>query len=123
MVAEKTVPHHQREIVEARKRIISSNDLATNNVQKLSDFYSTSDVRDLLFHIQEHRFTIPQIEKIISDLGLHFMGFSLYEDTYNDFKLNYPEMDALYNLNKWHEYETKNITTFIGMYDFWVQKI
>ena len=25
--------------------------------------------------------------------------------------------------NKWHEYETRNTTTFIGMYDFWVQKI
>ena len=31
-----------------------------------SDFYSTSTTRDLLFHVQEHRFTIPEIKKILN---------------------------------------------------------
>src|SRR5690606_31045778 len=39
------------------------------------DFYNTSECRDLLFHVQEHRFTIPQIRKALDELGLRFLGF------------------------------------------------
>ena len=41
-----------------------------------SDFYATSSARDLMFHVQEHRFTLPQISKMISDFDLEFLGFS-----------------------------------------------
>ncbi|MGB1540112.1 MAG: class I SAM-dependent methyltransferase, partial [Rickettsiales bacterium] len=39
------------------------------------DFYSTSACRDLLFHVQEHQFTIPKIEAAIAELGLEFIGW------------------------------------------------
>ena len=41
------------------------------------DFYSTSECRDLLFHVQEHRLTLGQIESFLSEFGLHFIGFEL----------------------------------------------
>ena len=40
-----------------------------------SDFYSVSSIRDLIFHVQEHRFTLLQISKILKDLNLEFLGF------------------------------------------------
>ena len=39
------------------------------------DFFSLSEVRDLLFHVQEHTFTIPEIKDMLSKLGLIFCGF------------------------------------------------
>ena len=39
------------------------------------DFYSLSTLKDLLFHVQEHRFTIPQIHDCLDTLGLKFCGF------------------------------------------------
>ena|SRR5688572_5774778 len=39
------------------------------------DFYSMSGCRDLLFHVQEQRFTLPQVGSMIERLGLSFLGF------------------------------------------------
>ena len=47
------------------------------DVYASSDFYSTSDCRDLLFHVQEHRLTIPQIAAFLADNALDFIGFEL----------------------------------------------
>ena len=50
-----------------------------DSIKYSPDFYSTSGVRDLLFHVKEHRFTIPKIKKIMKKLNIKFLGF---EDTY-----------------------------------------
>ena len=39
------------------------------------DLFSLSEVRDLLFHVQEHTFTIPIIKEVLSKNGLVFCGF------------------------------------------------
>ncbi len=41
------------------------------------DFFSFSECRDLLFHRQEHRFTLPQISAFLAECGLEFLGFDL----------------------------------------------
>ena len=81
-----------------------------------------SALKDLLFHRQEHRFTIPQIQESLNQLGLKFCGF---EDPViiNSFKLINTDIDAPYDLDKWNEYEQANPSTFAGMYQFWCQKI
>ena len=43
----------------------------------MSDFYSTSECRDLFFHVQEHRLTLGQIESFLAEFGLQFVGFEL----------------------------------------------
>ena len=87
------------------------------------DFYSLSTCRDLLFHVQEHRFTLPQIEAALNDLDLRFLGFELRRSWIRrSFSEFYPEKDALTSLSLWHQFELKNPRTFRGMYQFWVQK-
>ena len=59
-----------------RKTIIDNDeDKLLNTLTQSEDFYSTSAVRDLLFHVQEHRFTIPQISEILINFKLEFLGF------------------------------------------------
>ena len=41
------------------------------------DFYSISACRDLLFHVQEHRLTLPQIAAFPAEHRLSFLGFEL----------------------------------------------
>ena len=50
-------------------------DLLLQKLSKGKDFYSTSSIKDLIFHVQEHRFTLPQIFKILKNLNLEFLGF------------------------------------------------
>ena len=108
-------------IINFRKDIFENNNSEWDSIKYSPDFYSTSGVRDLLFHIEEHRFTIPKIEKHIKDLNLKFLGF---EDTHviNKFKKVYDKNNDLYNLKKWEEYENNNPRIFSGMYQFWCKK-
>src|SRR5580698_552314 len=43
----------------------------------MPDFYSTSECRDLLFHVQEHRLSLEQIESFLAEFELRFIGFQL----------------------------------------------
>ena len=58
-----------------RTDVINSDSKASQKIVSSSDFYSLSELRDLLFHVQEHRFTIPQIKNCLTELGLEFCGF------------------------------------------------
>ena len=88
----------------------------------MSDFYSLSELRDLLFHVQEHRLTLPQIKNYLAELGLKFCGFESL-DILEQFKLTYKGLDDLYDLDKWNTFEQDNPRTFVGMYQFWCQKV
>jgi SAM-dependent methyltransferase len=105
-----------------RTKVIDSDEDSHKSILKLRDFYSLSELRDLLFHVQEHRFTLPQIQSCLSDLGLKFSGFDK-KTIVESFKLTNSNPDDLYDLDKWNAYEKANPSTFIGMYQFWCQKV
>jgi tetratricopeptide (TPR) repeat protein len=86
------------------------------------DFYSLSELKDLLFHVQEHRFTIPQIKDCLNELGLKFCGFESAKIVSNFTQTNKNKNDP-YDLDKWQAYEEANPRAFVEMYQFWCQKI
>ena len=55
----------------------TGSETAANIASQHRDFFSTSECRDLLFHCQEHRFTLPQISAFLAESGLAFLGFEL----------------------------------------------
>jgi tetratricopeptide (TPR) repeat protein/2-polyprenyl-3-methyl-5-hydroxy-6-metoxy-1,4-benzoquinol methylase len=89
---------------------------------KMSDFYSTSNCRDLLFHVQEHRLKIGQIEAFLVEFGLHFIGFQLGSQELNQYRARFPDDPSCSNLRNWARFESEYPDTFIGMYQFWIQK-
>jgi ubiquinone/menaquinone biosynthesis C-methylase UbiE len=105
-----------------RSDVINSSEEHHKRVRSAKDFYSLSELRDLLFHVQEHRFTIPQLKDCLSELDLKFCGFEA-DVIVRDFKLTNTGVDDPYNLDKWHSYEEANPNTFIAMYQFWCQKV
>jgi tetratricopeptide (TPR) repeat protein/SAM-dependent methyltransferase len=88
----------------------------------LPDFYSTSECRDLLFHVQEHRLTLGQIEGFISEHRLQFIGFELDLRLQQQYRARFTDDAAGINLRNWALFEVENPDTFIGMYRFWIQK-
>lgn len=87
-----------------------------------SDFYSTSHCRDLLFHVHEHRFTIPQLKECINGLGLKFLGFLIDPQTLVQYGKRFPDDRTKTSLGYWNKFENENPLTFAGMYQFLVQK-
>jgi tetratricopeptide (TPR) repeat protein/SAM-dependent methyltransferase len=86
------------------------------------DFFSMSDCRDLLFHVQEHRMTVPRLKAFLDENDLRFIGFSVDRPQRQHYAERFPEDPALNNLDNWHVFEQENPGLFISMYQFWVQK-
>jgi 2-polyprenyl-3-methyl-5-hydroxy-6-metoxy-1,4-benzoquinol methylase len=86
------------------------------------DFYSTSECRDLLFHVQEHRLTLDQIESFLADEGLRFIGLELDRSVLHQFRLRFADDPFCTNLRNWARFEADNPDTFAGMYRLWIQK-
>lgn len=110
-----------QEIKRFRRILKESDKYHHKSIRNISDFYSLSTIRDLLFHVREHRFTIPQIKNCLQELGLKFCGFEA-DDIISDFKVVNINIDDIYDLDKWQAYEQANPYAFIGMYRFWCQK-
>ena len=110
-------------------RRFRQDDLAVGNpgidLQSLSqfpDFYSTSECRDLLFHVQEHRLTLGQIGSFLAELGVHFIGFELDRSVLHQYRVRFTDDPSATNLRNWARFEADNPDTFAGMYQFWIQK-
>jgi len=86
------------------------------------DYFTLSECRDLIFHVQEHQFDIPQIQDCLDKLDLEFKGFYIGADVIQSFEKKFSGDGAKSNLDYWNEFETKNPNTFIGMYQFWCER-
>ena len=84
------------------------------------DFYSTSMCRDLLFHVQEHVYTLPEIQGILEALDLDLLSLNIKQaGVLQAYKTQYPDDAAAKNLENWHIFEQQNPHIFVGMYPLW----
>jgi SAM-dependent methyltransferase len=91
-------------------------------LSEVPDFYSISECRDLLFHVQEHRLTLGQIESFLAEFGLHFIGFELDPRVLRQYRARFTDDPSVTCLRNWERFEADNPDTFAGMYRFWIQK-
>jgi SAM-dependent methyltransferase len=91
-------------------------------VVRFVDFFSTSDCRDLLFHVQEHRLSIPDIAGWLEECGLVFLGFDIEPEVRKSFCRQFSHEEAERDLGLWRHFEEANPNTFASMYQFWAQK-
>ena len=85
------------------------------------DFHSLSGCRDLLFHVQEQRFTLAQIAAMLAELGLQFLGFEFeFAATRLRYLREFPADPAATSLANWAQFEARHPDTFAAMYQFWV---
>jgi len=111
------------EIRRCRQDLMSlDNGADFGNIFQSPDFFSVSACRDLLFHIQEHRMTLPGIDAFLRENDLAFLGFDVDADILHAYKLRFPDDRVATNLGQWQVFENENPDAFAGMYQFWVQK-
>jgi 2-polyprenyl-3-methyl-5-hydroxy-6-metoxy-1,4-benzoquinol methylase len=93
-------------------------------VARNEDFFSLSGCRDMLFHVQEKCFSLPEIAAMIDSLGLGFLGFEFPDSgiTVSRYRARFPADALMRNLDNWHRYEQDNPDSFARMYQFWVRK-
>ena len=59
-------------------------------IAKARDFFTVSELRDLVFHVREHRMTIPQIANFLRDNKLQFLGFELDPESAHNYRARFP---------------------------------
>ena len=123
-IREKTVDVRERlddrKLRNYRHEMLRSEDPDIVKARKSRDFYTMSTCRDLLFHVEEHRFDLNQLEEHLKNLGLHFCGMDF--PLMHKFRSVFPEQSALTDLRKWAEFEEMHPSDFGGMFNFWCQK-
>ncbi|MDX2216636.1 MAG: methyltransferase domain-containing protein [Oculatellaceae cyanobacterium bins.114] len=92
-------------------------------VMRSPDFYSLSGCRDLIFHVQEHNYTLPQIRAILDQLGLHLIGLEpIAPELAQAYKAQFPDDPTMTNLTWLDQFEEMHPFAFSAMYRFWCQK-
>ena len=101
-----------------------SGDELLARVARNEDFFSLSGCRDMLFHVQEHCFSLPEIAAMIRALGLEFLGFEFDDSgiTASRYRARFPADAQMRDLDNWHRYEQDNPDAFSRMYEFWLRR-
>jgi len=100
-----------------------NDDPSLAKITEETDFYTLSGCRDLLFHVQEHRFTLPAIQTMLDSLNLAFMGFELTDPAIKArYRKRFPDDHSLSSLANWDQFELENPETFRRMYHLWVRR-
>jgi tetratricopeptide (TPR) repeat protein/2-polyprenyl-3-methyl-5-hydroxy-6-metoxy-1,4-benzoquinol methylase len=111
------------DIRRCRQDLIAAGDPAALTILATAgDFFSTSGCRDLLFHVQEHRLTLPQIGGFLADQRLEFLGFEADPALLRRYAATFPADRTMTDLMHWHAFEIEHPRAFLNMYQFWVQK-
>jgi Flp pilus assembly protein TadD/2-polyprenyl-3-methyl-5-hydroxy-6-metoxy-1,4-benzoquinol methylase len=110
------------EIRRFRLELMQAEDGAARDILRFNDFYSMSECRDLVFHTQEHRMTLPEIKSFLGGQGLRFIGLEIDRATARQYMARFPADTAMTDLDCWHAFEQDNPHTFESMYRFWMQK-
>jgi hypothetical protein len=87
------------------------------------DFYSRSSCRDLLFHVQEVRFTVAELAAAADELGLTLLGVEAQDPRLLEaFRAVHPDPSALRSWDAWAAFEARHPDSFAEMYHLWFQK-
>lgn len=82
------------------------------------DFYNLSMLRDMLFHVQEHRFTIAGIRAALAELELDFGGFVAAPEINVGYRQRFGQGTDPASLENWEAFESERPDTFSDMYQF-----
>lgn len=88
-----------------------------------ADFWTASGARDLVMHVEEHRYTTTELATMIDALGLEFLGFEFdVPETPNQYRVEHLDDPGGRSLANWGAFEARRPHAFARMYQFWVRK-
>ena len=58
------------------------------------DFFTVSECRDMLFHVQEHQLTLSEIANFVGENEIEFLGFVAIPTLISRFRARFPQPDA-----------------------------
>lgn len=119
-IAEKKYTRSEADIRQFRQDIMNMSDEdPRKQCATTSDFFSLSECTDLLFHVQEHRFTFPKIRAFVEPYGLELHHVMVENNIRKSYQEMFPDDKDMVNWDHWDQFEQKYPLTFAGMYKTW----
>jgi SAM-dependent methyltransferase len=115
---------------EFRRRVMGGGWRRLVKLTEWEDFWSASLLRDLCFHVQEHRFTVSRVREFLDGSGLRFLGFEFNAGAVQRavdanpialYRARFPTERTLSDLARWEQLEREKSNLFPG-YAFVCQK-
>lgn len=98
-------------------------DESLKGIQRSLDFYTLSEARDLVFHIQETTYTLAELKEIMDGLGVEFLRFRFPNPKgYAAYKARFPDDPSMADFAKWDALEDEDEHLFSNMYQFICKK-
>lgn len=101
---------------------ITPGTITRGSVTRLRDFHATNECRDLLFHVEEHRYTLPQVQALLGEAGLHVTAVAAPAAVRRGYVTRFPDDPAMTDLSHWDAFETDHPDIFAGMILLWVAR-
>ncbi len=122
-IADKKISNDAQSIIDFRHDIDAHVKYKSRkNIEHFYDYYTLTECRDLLFHVQEYQYDLPEIKTTLDGFGHKFLGFMLPNDQIQKYKKRNPEDANATDLERWAQWEEKNQNLFSSMYVFWSEK-
>ncbi|MBD9355281.1 class I SAM-dependent methyltransferase [Methylomonas albis] len=106
-----------------RQAILAGEYEALKPLLQWRDFYNLSMFRDLVFHVNEHRYSLPKIEQQLAELGLCFVSMrGLPMPLQAMYQAGFPQDSHGASLANWARFEEQHPNAFAAMYGLVLQK-
>lgn len=123
LIARRGYPDTPDGVRQFRREVVELDPELARRLAKSSAFHALSDLRDLVFHRQEHRYTPPQLRDLLDGAGLEFLGFEFTSPKpLAQYRERFPADATATNLDNWHEMEKASPDLFANCYRFWVRR-
>ena len=104
-----------------RKEVLEHGAGELEGLLQSADFYTVSTCRDLLFHVHERRFTIPDVDVALAQAGLRLLGFEAGRETRIRYRRRFPGDPDMRSLANLAAFEKDHPEAFAGMYLMWAE--
>lgn len=115
--ATETIREYRRAILDG-----SATDASFAKIAQSRDFYATSGCRDLLMHVNEHQHDVADIQRIVGENDLEFLGFVQFPQLKPYYLAMFPDDPEGLDLANWDRFEAAYPMAFGRMFQFWMAK-
>jgi tetratricopeptide (TPR) repeat protein/SAM-dependent methyltransferase len=121
IIAAEGIPATEPEMRRFRRRVLDAPpDSPLYELRYAPDLYSTSMCRDLVFHVQEHQYTLPRLAEMLHACGLEFLRLSeLPPEALGRYLEMFPGDATMNDIGRWDALERRYPDTFSRMFLFW----
>lgn len=94
------------------------------DVIETPEFFVLSGLHDLIFNVQEHRFTPRGLRQLLEGTGLRFLGFDHTDPSVPGlYAAAFPGDTSQTDMDNWDSFEQNHPDTFAEMYQVWCRPV